>query len=64
MQDSSGPVVFLQQSENFGVVERIAPAPDDSQEFRIRAEPFQHSANLAGDLCLEIVGRPLPCGRR
>jgi hypothetical protein len=64
MQDSPCPVVFLQQSENVGVVERIAPTPDDGQEFRIRAQPFQQGVKLAGDLCLEIAGRPLPCGRR
>jgi hypothetical protein len=64
VQDSPGPVVFLQQSENFSVVERVAPTADDSQEFWSRAEPFQQGVKLAGDLCLEIAGRPLPCGRR
>jgi hypothetical protein len=50
-QDSPGPVVLPQQSENFGVVEHVAPAPDDSQEFWIRAEPFQQDVKLASDLC-------------
>jgi hypothetical protein len=47
-----------------GHPQRAAPTPDDSQEFRIRTEPFQHGVNFAGDLGAEIAGRPLPCGRR
>jgi hypothetical protein len=59
VQDSPCPVVPPQQSENGNVVECVAPAPGDGQEFRIRVEPFQHGVKLVGDLSPEISGRSI-----
>jgi hypothetical protein len=63
VQDSPSPVVFLQQSENFGVIERVAPTTDNSPEFRIRAKPFQHGVKLAELDTLQKVLRSICTSR-
>jgi hypothetical protein len=64
MQQSPGRIVFPQQRENFGIVERISPASHDGEQFRIRVEPLQRGEKLARDRRPEIASWPFARGWR
>jgi hypothetical protein len=55
----------MQGQENLDVVERVAPATNDRQEFSVSVEPFGRDVKPVGNLRLEIAyWLSLPCRGR
>jgi hypothetical protein len=59
VQHSPDRVIFPQHRKNFRIAQRVASAPHDAEQFRVRAEPFQGDVKFASNGRLEVASRPL-----